>query len=59
MQLWFNTAKADYSIKNEFDRTEKLLKTLRYPSTNRLPRSLRHFKTWKANEYRITLLFAY
>jgi hypothetical protein len=59
MHLWFDTTRTDYSIKTKFDQIEKLLQSIRYPATNRLPRLLRHFKSWKANEFRITMLFGY
>ncbi|CAF2093187.1 unnamed protein product, partial [Rotaria magnacalcarata] len=38
---------------------DELLKCIRYPTTNRLPRALKYYTTWKANEYRMTLLFGY
>ena len=59
MHLWLDTVKVEYSIKKESSHLEKLLQTIHYPTTNRLPRSLRYYKTWKANEFRITLLFGY
>jgi hypothetical protein len=59
MHLWFDAVKPDYSIKKQFDQIEKLLQTIHYPTTNRLPRLLRYFNTWKANEFRITILFGY
>jgi hypothetical protein len=58
MHLWFDAVKVNY-IKKEFNQIEKLLQTIHYPTTNRLPRLLRHYKTWKANEFRITLIFGY
>ncbi len=51
--------KPDYSLKNQFQEIENLLQTIHYPVTNRLPRPLRFFNIWKANEFRITLLFGY
>ncbi|CAF1235851.1 unnamed protein product [Rotaria sp. Silwood1] len=59
IHLWFGTVKTDYSLKNQFVHIEKSLQTIHYPITNRLPRILRFYKIWKANEFRITLLFAY
>ena len=59
MHLWFKRTKPDYSIKTSFDRMEELLRTIHYPTTSRLPRLLRHYKLWKANEFRITILFGY
>ncbi|CAF1515125.1 unnamed protein product [Adineta ricciae] len=44
MHLWLDT---------------KLLQSIHYPLTNRLPRALKHYTTWKANEFRMTLLFGY
>ncbi|CAM4985947.1 unnamed protein product [Rotaria socialis] len=59
MHLWLDTVRVDYSIKKQFSRLEELLKCIRYPTTNRLPRALKYYTTWKANEYRMTLLFGY
>jgi hypothetical protein len=59
LHLWFDVVKTDYSLKKQFHQIEKLLQTIHYPVTNRLPRPLRFFKIWKANEFRITLLFGY
>ncbi|CAM4787189.1 unnamed protein product [Rotaria magnacalcarata] len=59
MHLWLDTVRVDYSIKKQFSCLEKLLKCIRYPTTNRLPRALKYYTTWKTNEFRMTLLFGY
>ena len=59
MHLWLDTVRADYSIKKQISTLEKLLQSVHYPTTNRLPRALRYYTSWKANEFRMTLLFGY
>ncbi|CAF3879337.1 unnamed protein product, partial [Rotaria sp. Silwood1] len=40
MHLWLDAVRVDYSIKKQFSCLEELLKCIRYPTTNRLPRAL-------------------
>ena len=40
MHLWCDAGKVDYSIEKQFYQIEKLLQTIHYPTTNRLPRLL-------------------
>jgi len=59
LHLWLDTVRVDYSIKKQFSQLEKLLAWIHYPTTNRLPRALKYFTAWKANEFRMTLLVGY
>ncbi|CAF1532838.1 unnamed protein product [Adineta ricciae] len=60
MEMWFTSRLELYSIHKNLNVVEDKLDTIQYPTTTyHLPSQLRFFKTYKGNEYRLTLLFGY
>ncbi|CAF2786794.1 unnamed protein product [Rotaria sp. Silwood2] len=60
LTCWFKSRGKIYSIHKSLFSIEKILDSMKFPSTTyRIPSRLRHWSTFKANEYRITLLFGY
>ncbi len=48
------------SIKGGLDAVSAVIKSISYPSTTyRIPRDLKQYHVYKANEYKMVLLFGY
>jgi len=50
----------EMSIKGAIYAVSSIIKSISYPSTTyRIPRNLKQYKLYKANEYKMVLLFGY
>jgi hypothetical protein len=50
----------EMNIKGAIDAVSAIMKSISYPSTTyRIPRDLKHYNVYKANEYKMVLLFGY
>ncbi len=50
----------EMNIKGALDAVSAIIKSISYPSTTyRIPRNLKQYNVFKANEYKMVLLFGY